>query len=353
MAIKQQKILVGMSGGVDSSATCALLLQQGYEVIGMTLDYGKFCESADYKDSKEVCRQLGIKHHVFKCENEYEEKVVKYFVYAYTGGETPNPCANCNKYIKFPTLLEKREELGCDFLATGHYARVMKNKQGIYELQKGIDSVKDQSYFIGQIRYEYLQYLKFPLGNKTKQQVREFAKNINLYVADKAESQDMCLARGKDYREILRNYAEQKEGDIIHITTGEKLAKHNGIADYTQGQRKGLGIGGTTEPLFVIKIDPRANIVYVGSESDLFKKEVYIDTLNLLASELEQHKEYEVEVKLRSTTKADKGRVIFGKNDANIVLDVASRNVSKGQLCGIYIKERLIASGFIKETLKI
>ncbi|MDR0423723.1 MAG: tRNA 2-thiouridine(34) synthase MnmA [Rickettsiales bacterium] len=342
------KILVGMSGGVDSSTTCAILLQQNYEVVGMTLDYGKFCESADYEDSKEVCKQLGIKHHVFKCETEYEEKVVKYFVSAYTGGETPNPCANCNKYIKFPTLLEKREELGCDFLATGHYAKVVKNDHGIYELQKGIDPVKDQSYFIGQIRYEYLQYLKFPLGDKTKQQVREIAKKMNLYVADKPESQDMCLARGKDYREILRNYAEQKRGDIIHIATGKKLAEHNGIADYTQGQRKGLGIGGTAEPLFVIKIDPRTNTVYVGNESDLFKKEVYIDTLNLLAPELKRNEKYDVEVKLRSTTKTDKGKIIFGESDANIVLDTASRNVSKGQLCGLYMGERLIASGFIR-----
>ncbi|GMO62559.1 MAG: tRNA 2-thiouridine(34) synthase MnmA [Rickettsiales bacterium] len=343
----KQRILVGMSGGVDSSSTCALLLQQGYEVEGMTLDYGKFCESADYEDSKEVCKQLGIKHHIFKCETEYEEKVVKYFVSGYVGGETPNPCANCNKYIKFPTLLEKREELGCDFLATGHYAKVVNNN-GIYELQKGTDSIKDQSYFIGQIRYEYLQYLKFPLGDMKKADVREFAKSINLYVADKPESQDMCLARGKDYREILRNYAEQKKGDIIHIATGKKLAEHNGIADYTQGQRKGLGIGGTAEPLFVIKIDPRANIVYVGDETDLFKKEVYIDTLNLLAPELVADREYEVEVKLRSTTKTDKGKVVFHKDDANITLDIASRNVSKGQLCGIYIGERLVASGFIR-----
>ncbi|MDR2527174.1 MAG: tRNA 2-thiouridine(34) synthase MnmA [Rickettsiales bacterium] len=346
--MKKQKILVGMSGGVDSSTSCAVLLQEGYAVEGLTLDYGKFCESADYEDSREVCKQLGIKHHIFKCENEYEDKVVKYFVSSYIGGETPNPCANCNKYVKFPTLLQKREELECDFLATGHYAKIIKNNNEIYELQKGVDPIKDQSYFIGQIKYEYLQYLKFPLGDKTKKEVRELAKQLNLYVANKPESQDMCLARGKDYREILRNYAKQEKGDIIHIATGKKFGEHNGIADYTQGQRKGLGIGGAGEPLFVVKVDPKKNIVYVGSESDLYKKEVYIDNLNLLAIELQREEEYEVDVKLRSTTKIDKARVIFHDNDANITLIEPSKNVAKGQLCGIYIEQRLAASGFIK-----
>lgn len=336
-----------MSGGVDSSTTCAILLQQGYNVEGLTLDYGKFCESADYEDSAKVAKQLGIKHHIYKCEEQYEEKVVKYFVSAYIGGETPNPCANCNKYIKFPKLLEMREKLECDFLATGHYANVSEHN-GIYWLEKGKDCHKDQSYFIGQIRYDYLQYLKFPLGNMLKSEIREFAKSINLYVADKPESQDMCLARGKDYREILRTYAEQKKGDIIHIVTGKKLGEHNGIADYTQGQRKGLGIGGTAEPLFVIKIDPRENIVYVGDESDLFKKNVFIDTLNLLSPDMEMEKEYNVEVKLRSTTKIDEAKVVFYTDTANIILNSPSRNVSKGQLCGIYIGERLIASGFIR-----
>jgi tRNA-specific 2-thiouridylase len=181
-----------------------------------------------------------------------------------------------------------------------------------------------------------------------KSEVREFAKSINLCVANKPESQDMCLARGKDYREILRNYSHPTKGDILHID-GRKMGEHNGIADFTQGQRKGLGIGGTSEPLFVITIDPRKNIVYVGAESDLFKKEIVIDTLNFLDPQLQFDEEYTVDVKLRSSNRTEKGRVIFRANDVgNITLDVGSRNVSKGQLCGIYVGDRLVASGFIR-----
>jgi tRNA-specific 2-thiouridylase len=340
------KILVGMSGGVDSSSTCALLLRDDYEVEGITLDYGKFCEKGDIEDSQKVAQQLGIKHHVVRCEDQYEENVVKYFINSYTNGETPNPCANCNKYVKFPKLFEMCEKLGADFLATGHYAQISEH-DGIYWLEKGIDITKDQSYFIGQINYDYLQYLKFPLGGMKKSEVREFAKGINLYVATKPESQDMCLAKGKDYREILKNYSEPKKGDLMHVN-GKKVGEHEGIGNYTQGQRKGLGIGGTNEPLFVISIDARKNIVYVGAESDLFKKNLTIGTLNFLDKTLEKNKIYELEIKLRSTNKTDIAEVVFMADDtANITLKEPSRNVSKGQLCGMYRGNRLVGSGFI------
>jgi tRNA-specific 2-thiouridylase len=344
----KKKILVGMSGGVDSSVTCALLLKNNYDVEGVSLNYGKFCEESDEKDAIEVAKQLGIKHHIVKCEDIYEEKVVKYFVNSYSDGETPNPCANCNKYIKFPKLLEMRERLDCDFLATGHYARITIHN-GEYWIEKGIDITKDQSYFIGQIKYDYLQYLKFPLGEMTKKEVREFAKSINLFVADKSESQDMCLAKGKDYREILRNYINPQRGDIINIADGKKIGEHNGITDYTQGQRKGLNIGGADKPLFVVKIDPRKNIVYVGYEEDLFQKKILIDSLNLFDLSMKFNLPHEVDIKLRSTTKTDRATIILNENKtADIILTNPSRNVSKGQLCAIYDNNRLLCSGFIK-----
>jgi tRNA-specific 2-thiouridylase len=341
-----KKVLVGMSGGVDSSSVVAKLLKDGYDVEGVTLNYGKFCEKSDIEDSKKVAEQLKIKHYIVNCESNYEEKVVKYFANEYVNGNTPNPCVSCNKNIKFPLLLEAREKWNADLLATGHYVNVLKYED-FYYLEKGIDPRKDQSYFLGQIKYEYLQYLIFPLGNLKKEETRKFAKSINLVVADKPESQDMCLARGKDYREILRNYYEPKKGDIIHVD-GRKIGEHNGITDYTQGQRKGLGIGGTAEPLFVIRIDPKENIIYVGSESDLFKTEIKIDKVNFLNLTTEFNKKYEVEVKLRSTNKADKADAVFFKDKtANVFLKEPSRNISKGQLCVIYIENRVIASGFI------
>lgn len=345
--MRKKKILVAMSGGVDSSAVASRILDEGYDVEGVTLNFGKFCSELAVSDAKRVAEQLNIKHHVLYCEENFENKVIKYFANEYAKGNTPNPCVKCNREVKFYELLKLREEIGADYLATGHYAKITEN-EGIYWLQKGDDNKKDQSYFLGQLRYDYLQYLKFPLENIKKIEVREYAKKVGIVVAEKAESQDTCFTAGKDYIEIIKNYYKPRKGDIIHISSGKKLGEHEGIINYTQGQRKGLGIGGYAEPLFVISINPENNVVYVGNEADLFKNNVKINNVNILDLFLEFEKEYDVDIKLRSTNNPDKAKIIFHSDfTADIKLLKSSRNVSRGQLCGIYIEDIVIASGFI------
>lgn len=341
----KEKILVAMSGGVDSSAVAAKLLNDGYEVEGATLNFGNFCSKSTCEDAKKVANQLGVKHHIINCENNFEKKVIQYFVNEYINGRTPNPCVKCNREVKFYELLKLREKIGANFLATGHYAKIT-NHNGIYWLEKGEDSKKDQSYFLGQLKYEYLQYIKFPLANITKTKVREYAKKFDLVVAEKAESQDICFT--KDYKELIKNYHTLQIGDIVDIETGKKLAKHTGTINYTRGQRKGLNIGGTSEPLFVVKIDIENNIVYVGREKLLFEDKLQINNINFLDLSLEFEKEYEFDIKLRSTNNPDIAKIIFHKDlTGDVKLLKLSRNISKGQLCGIYRENRVVASGFI------
>lgn len=341
----KQKILVAMSGGVDSSTVASKLIEDGYEVEGATLYFGKFCSVSTIEDAQKVAKQLHIKHHIIECEENFENKVVKYFANEYISGHTPNPCVKCNREVKFYELLKLREKIEADYLATGHYAKIT-NHNGEYWLEKGEDLTKDQSYFLGQLKYEYLQYIKFPLENINKITVREYAKKLGLIVADKPESQDICFTKGKDYKAIIENYYKQKSGDILHIN-GNKLGEHDGIINYTRGQRKGLGIG-YTEPLFVIDIDAEKNIVYVGEKKYLFNTELNINKLNLLNKKLEFNIEYEFDVKLRSTNNPDRAKIIFkNENEAIIKLLQPSRNISKGQLCCIYDNTRVVASGYI------
>lgn len=344
---KNKKILVAMSGGVDSSAVASKLLNEGYFVEGITLNFGKFCSEKAIFDAKKVADQLGIKHFVINCEENFEEKVVKYFADEYIEGKTPNPCTKCNREIKFYELLKFREKINADFLATGHYAKII-NKNNIYYLEKAEDLKKDQSYFLSQLKYEYLQYIIFPLENITKTEVREYAKKLDLFVAEKKDSQDVCFTNGKNYKEIIKNYHNSKNGDIFHID-GRKIGEHNGIINYTQGQRKGLGIGGYSNPLFVIKIDAKNNIVYVGEEKDLFKNDFYIDKVNILKQDLKFENEYEFDVKLRSTNNSNRAKVIFYNDQtANVKLLKPSRNISIGQVCCFYDGNIVVASGYIK-----
>ena len=343
--MKKEKILVAMSGGVDSSTVVSQLLNEGYEVEGATLYFGNFCSLSGIEDAKKVAKQLGIKHHIIECEQAFENNVVKYFASEYINGKTPNPCVKCNREIKFNELLKFREKIGADFLATGHYAKI-SNHNGIYWLEKSKDDKKDQSYFLSQLRYEYLQYIKFPLENLRKTDVRKIAEDIVLLIANKPESQDVCFTKGKDYKTIINQYYQNKKGDILHIN-GTKLGEHNGIINYTQGQRKGLGIG-YTEPLFVIELDPINNIVYVGSEKDLYKTKLKINKVNFLNLSLKYNTEYEFFVKLRSTNNPNKAKVIFCENgEADVELFEPSRNISKGQVCCFYDDTRVVASGYI------
>jgi len=341
------KILVAMSGGVDSSTTAAILQKQGYEIQGVTMDLGKFCHSTALKDAQKVAKELNIKHHVLNLEKVFEKEVVQYFAKSYLNGETPNPCARCNKFIKFNELIKFMKKLKCDYLATGHYAKITKNKEG-YKLQKGKDSFKDQSYFLTMINPEYLQYIKFPLANIEKTQTRKTAKTANLSTAEKAESQDICFVQNGDYQKVIKQYYPkcEKSGKIIHIN-GKELGEHNGIINYTIGQRKGLGIG-YKEPLYVIEINAKTNNVIVGSFKDLNGSIVNVKEVNFLTKDIEFNKEYELSVKLRFAHKSQKAKVVFYKEQtAEVVLEKQGRAITKGQVCAFYKNSQVIGGGWI------
>ena len=346
--MENKKVLLGMSGGVDSSVSALLLQKQGYEVIGATLELftkNNNCDKNTYVDVKHICESLGISHYIYNCKQQFKEHVIQDFINCYSICKTPNPCIECNRYMKFGVMWEKAKELGCNYIATGHYAKIT-NHNGIYWLEKSADEVKDQSYFLSQLKYDYLQYIKFPLENIEKTEVRKIAEKIGLAVANKPESQDICFMKGKDYKSVIAQYYTNKKGDIIHIN-GTKLGEHNGIINYTQGQRKGLGIG-YKEPLFVISLDPVNNLVYVGSEKDLYKDELKINNINFLDLSLKFNVEYEFFVKLRSTNSPSMAKVVFyDNNEAKVKLLEPSRNISKGQVCCFYDSNRVVASGYI------
>ncbi len=301
-----QRVLVAMSGGVDSSVAAYLLKEEGYGVIGATMKlfcYGEkqerqkaCCSLETINDAKQVCEQLGIPHYVFDMEEEFEREVIEDFVKEYEKGRTPNPCIRCNQLIKFDYLLNKAKELNCDFLATGHYARIANSNQSCHyersgscrkpknplKLLKGADEAKDQTYFLYRLNQNQLSRIKFPLGELTKKEVRKIAKEGGLKTAEKAESQEICFV-DTSVSEFISDKIKVKRGDILD-TSDRKMGEHEGVPFYTIGQRKGLG-GGFKEPMYVVDIDAAKNAVIVGQEQDLYKKEVFFDDANWISGD--------------------------------------------------------------------
>lgn len=285
-------VAVGMSGGVDSSTVAYLLKKQGYNVIGITMKHwsamDEFAEDASSKtccslddiyDAKRVCDDIEIPHYVVNLKEPFKEMVVNYFVEEYERGRTPNPCMVCNRHIKLGKLVEYGRKVGADFIATGHYAKILNG-----DLHMGDDPQKDQVYFLSQVKREYLQYLMFPVGDLEKPQVRALAKDLGVRVYAKRDSQEVCFVEDGKLKEFLSEMTEgrvNKEGDIVK-KDGTVLGKHNGLAFYTIGQRKGLGIQHPT-PLYVVKLDSKKNRVIVGENEDLFKKELVANQVNVLS----------------------------------------------------------------------
>lgn len=345
---KKQKILVAMSGGVDSSVAAHILINRGYNVIGVTLDFKIPCSEQAVRDAKRVAKDLGIEHFVLNCETKFQKNVVDYFVDAYIRGTTPNPCAICNRTVKFAELIDFMRKIDADFVATGHYAKVMKKDED-YELHKGKDDIKDQSYFLSFLEYGFLKYIQCPLGGMTKKEVREYAKKAGLYTAEKTSSQDACFI-DKDYKSVVNKYSAEsfKKGDILHVD-GKKLGEHNGTINYTIGQRKGLGIG-YKSPLYVVRIDSEKNAVYVGSEKNLYSKEFGLFDVSLLDRNIESGKKYRFTTKLRSTHKGEKADAVFDLSNgtAKVKMFKPTRAITNGQLCTFYSGKRVAGSGFIK-----
>lgn len=372
----ETRVVVAMSGGVDSSTVAALLADEGYEVIGMTLqlyDYGDAlrkkgacCAGIDIYDARDVADKIGIKHYVLDYESRFSNDVMTDFADSYLRGETPIPCVRCNQKVKFKDMLEMARDLGADCLATGHYVQRFEGDEGRGQLFRGADPQKDQSYFLFTTTQDQLDYLRFPIGGLTKDKTRALAEKYGLSVADKPDSQDICFVPNGNYASIVQKLRPEAivPGDIYHVD-GRLLGKHEGIIHFTIGQRKGIGIGGIkgeskdAEPLFVVRLEPEMHRVIVGPKEALLRKKVFVHELNWIgdpallqqANEFGTSADLPVAVKIRSIQEPLPARVtIYPDQRAVIVLDSDLSGISPGQAAVIYDGDRVLGGGFISKT---
>ena len=354
-------VVVAMSGGVDSSTVAGIMKNEGYKVIGITLklyDDGKevakskqCCSGQDIMDAKRVAHKLGIEHKILYYQDKFKQGVIDNFVNSYLNGETPIPCVQCNQTVKFKDLFEVSKELNADAMITGHYVKSITSGSET-SMYRAIDENRDQSYFLFNTTKEQLNYLRFPLGGMLKNETREIAKKLNLNVADKPDSQDICFVPNGDYASVIQKFRPEslRKGNIKDLD-GKVIGVHDGIINFTIGQRKGIKVS-DKDPLYVLKINSNKNEIIVGPREKLGKKIISLNNLNLLVDKTEFEKE--IFVKVRSTGKLLDAKIdIESQNKAKVNLKESEDGISPGQACVFYKKDKLghkvLGGGWIKD----
>ncbi len=353
------KALIAMSGGVDSSVAALMMKEKGYECIGCTMklyanedivkcDSKTCCSLDDVEDAKSVARRLSMPHHTFNFKERFKETVIDNFVDCYEHGRTPNPCIQCNKHMKFSELYRQAKILGCDKIVTGHYVRIRKCDNGKYQLLKGLDENKDQSYVLYNMTQDELAHTDFPLGELSKDKVREIAEANEFINANKPDSQDICFVPDGDYVPVLKKFSgrDYPEGDFVDLE-GNVLGRHRGIVCYTIGQRKGLGIA-AAHPLYVVALDVKNNKVILGKNEDLFSRDVYVEDINWIDPE-DDRTEFDCAAKVRYRMKEQPCHVVrTGATSAHVIFDEPQRAITPGQAAVFYDGQVVLGGGTIQ-----
>lgn len=345
----RKKVLLGMSGGVDSSVSALLLQEQGYEVIGVTMQLLDKENIESINDAKKVCQKLGIEHHVVDLKKVFKERVIENFICTYMCAKTPNPCVECNKYLKFGELFNIAKQFECDYIATGHYARIeYSNIYNQYVLAKSKSKLKDQTYFLYDIDKRILPNIIFPLSDfDDKNEIRKIAEERGLEIAQKKDSQEICFIENNNYIEFLQKQNPSKtieRGNIV-LKNGKILGTHNGLIHYTIGQRKGIGIS-YQEPLYVIKLDSEKNEVIVGTEKELYSKELTAKNLNFLIN-INLQEGIEIQAKVRYRANPAKATLKVEGDFAKVVFEQEQRAITPGQSVVFYMDDIVLGGGKI------
>jgi tRNA-specific 2-thiouridylase len=353
-----ERVIVGMSGGVDSSVAAALLVEQGYEVVGVTMRLwtlhdgealpGKqqCCSVEDVDDAVAVAQALGIRHYVLNFEREFREGVVDYFVDEYARGRTPNPCLACNEHVKYKALLERALALDADFLATGHYARVRRTEAG-FELLRAVDGAKDQSYVLYTLGQPELSRLLLPIGQHEKTEVRGIAARFDLPVADKPDSNEICFVPNNDYRTFLADRLPQTPGSLVEAASGRVVGAHEGYTGYTVGQRKGLGAFGARQ--YVVGIRPESNVVLIGDLDLLYSSQVFAERLRWVSGH-PPPADARVQAKIRYKSAAAPALLTVEGDSAQVRFDEPQRAVTPGQAIVFYDGDVVLGGGTIERS---